>query len=100
MVGKKRDFFNMSIYTYGSLRSIGHIMVGKPTKLSTDTTVIEFIVTNHHSQPYMRRGVSWRCIVDGMGYEFLKHAQPSYLEMNLPTYLLNLNEKTIKCKGD
>ena len=44
MVGKKRDFFNMSIYTYGSLRSIGHIMVGKPTKLSTDTTAIEFTI--------------------------------------------------------
>ena len=44
MVGKKRDFLNMSIYTYGSLGSIGYIMVGKPTKLSTDTTVIEFTI--------------------------------------------------------
>ena len=43
-VGKKRDFVNMPIYTYESLRSIGHIMVGKPTKLSTDTTTIEFTV--------------------------------------------------------
>ena len=34
----------MPIYTYKSLGSIGHIMVGKPTKLSTDTTAIEFIV--------------------------------------------------------
>ena len=73
-VGKKRDFVNMPIDTYKSLGSIGHIMVDKPTKLSTDTTVIEFIVTNHHSQPYMRRGVSWRCIVDGTGYKFRRHA--------------------------
>ena len=34
----------MPIYTYESLGSIGHIMVGKPTKLSTDTTTIEFTV--------------------------------------------------------
>ena len=43
-VGKKRDFINMPIDTYKSLGSIGHIMVDKPTKLSTDTTIIEFIV--------------------------------------------------------
>ena len=43
-VGKKRDFINMPIYTYESLGSVGHIMVGKPTKLSTDTTAIEFTV--------------------------------------------------------
>ena len=34
----------MQIYTYESLGSVGHIMVGKPTKLSTDTTTIEFTV--------------------------------------------------------
>ena len=43
-VGKKRDFVNMSIYTYKSLGSVKHIMVGKPTKLSINTTVIEFTV--------------------------------------------------------
>ena len=43
-VGKKRDFVNMPIDTYESLGSIGHIMVDKPTKLSTDTTTIEFTV--------------------------------------------------------
>ena len=43
-VGKKRDFLNMPIYTYKSLESIGHIMVGKPTKLSTNSTTIEFTV--------------------------------------------------------
>ena len=43
-VRKKRDFINMSIYTYESLGSVGHIMVGKPIKLSTDTTTIEFTV--------------------------------------------------------
>ena len=43
-VGKKRDFFNMPIYTYESLGSVGYIMFGKPTKLSTDTTLIEFAV--------------------------------------------------------
>ena len=34
----------MPIYTYESLGSVGHIMVGKPTKLSIDTTTIEFAV--------------------------------------------------------
>ena len=34
----------MLIYTYESLESVGHIMVGKPTKLSTYTTAIEFTV--------------------------------------------------------
>ena len=43
-VGKKRDFVNMPIYTYESLGSIRHIMVGKLTKLSTNTTTIEFTV--------------------------------------------------------
>ena len=43
-VGKKRDFVNMTIYTYESLGSVGHIMDGKPTKLSTDATTIEFTV--------------------------------------------------------
>ena len=43
-VGKKRDFLSMPIYTYESLGSVGHIMVGKPTKLSTDTTTIEYTV--------------------------------------------------------
>ena len=43
-VGKKKDFVNMPIYTYESLGSVGHIMVGKPTKLRTDTTTIEFTV--------------------------------------------------------
>ena len=42
-VGKKRDFVNMPIYTYESLGSVRQIMVGKPTKLSIDTTAIEFI---------------------------------------------------------
>ena len=35
----------MPIYTYESLGSIRHIMVSKPTKLSTDTTIIEFTVS-------------------------------------------------------
>ena len=43
-VGKKRDFVNMPIYTYESLGSVGHIMVSKPTKLSTNTTTIEFTI--------------------------------------------------------
>ena len=43
-VGKKRDFINMPIYPYESLGSVGYIMVGKSTKLSTDTTAIEFTV--------------------------------------------------------
>ena len=43
-VGKKRDFINVLIYTYKSLGSVRHIMVGKPTKLSIDTTAIEFTI--------------------------------------------------------
>ncbi|KAL0001295.1 hypothetical protein SO802_015076 [Lithocarpus litseifolius] len=43
-VGKKRYFVNILIYTYESLGSVRHIMVGKPTKLSTDTTATEFTV--------------------------------------------------------
>ena len=43
-VRKKRDFVNMPIYTYERLGSVGHIMVGIPTKLSIDTTTIEFTV--------------------------------------------------------
>ena len=43
-VGKKRDFVNMPIYTYESLGSVRHIMVSKLTKLSTDTTTIEFTI--------------------------------------------------------
>ena len=43
-VGKKRDFINMPIYMYKSLGSVRHIMVSKPTKLSTDTTTIEFTI--------------------------------------------------------
>ena len=31
-VGKKRDFENIPIYTYESLGSIEHIMVGRPTQ--------------------------------------------------------------------
>ena len=34
----------MPIYMYESLGSIGHIMVGKPIKLSTDTIAIEFTI--------------------------------------------------------
>ena len=43
-VRKKIDFFNIPIYTYESLGSVEHIMVGKPTKLSTNTTATEFAV--------------------------------------------------------
>ena len=95
-VRKKRDFVNMPIYTYESLGSVGHIMVCKPTKLTTYTTTIEFTVV----KPPWSTLYEKRCIVDGTGYEFLRHTQLSYLEMNLPTYLLILNKRTIKCKGD
>ena len=40
--GKKRDFINVLNYTFESLGSVRHIMVSKPTKLSIDTTAIEF----------------------------------------------------------
>ena len=49
---------------------------------------------------FYRDAYTSHCIVDGMGYKFLRHTQLSYLEMNLPTYLLVLNKRTIKCKGD
>ena len=41
-VGKKRYFVNIPIYTYESLGSVGHIMVGRPAQLSTNTTTTEF----------------------------------------------------------
>ena len=41
-VGKKRDFVNIPIYTYESLGSIKHIMVGRPAQLSTDTATTKF----------------------------------------------------------
>ena len=41
-VWKKRDFENISIYTYESLGSIEHIMVGRSIQLSTETTTTEF----------------------------------------------------------
>ena len=41
-VGKKRDFVNVPSYSYESLGSVKHIMVDKPTQLSTNTTTIEF----------------------------------------------------------
>ena len=51
-VGKKRDFVNMPIYTYESLGSVGHIMVGKPTKLSTDTIAIKFTIAELAEPPW------------------------------------------------
>ena len=50
-VGKKRDFVNMPIYMYESLGSVRHIMVGKSTKLSTDTTAIEFTIAESAEPP-------------------------------------------------
>ena len=41
---KRREISLICQYTYESLGSVEHIMVGKPTKLSTDTTAIEFTV--------------------------------------------------------
>ena len=51
-VGKKRDFVSMPMYTYESLGSVGHIMVGKRTKLSTDTTAIEFTIPEPAEPPW------------------------------------------------
>ena len=44
-VGKKRNFVNVPIYTNKSFGSVEHIMVDKPTKLSTNITAIEFTIT-------------------------------------------------------
>ena len=43
-IGKKKDFVNDLIYMYESLGSVRHIMVGKSTQLSTNTTTIEFSI--------------------------------------------------------
>ena len=43
-VRKKIDSINVPIYMYESLGSVGHIMVGKPTQLSTNTTIIEVTI--------------------------------------------------------
>ena len=40
-VGKKKDFVNVPIYSYKSLGSVRHIMIGKPRQLSTYNTTIE-----------------------------------------------------------
>ena len=50
-IGKKRDFVNIPIYTYKSLGSVGHIVVGRPTQLSTDTTTTEFTKVE---QPWLK----------------------------------------------
>ena len=42
----------MLIYTCESLGSVEHIMVGKPTKLSTDTTAIEFTIVELAEPPW------------------------------------------------
>ena len=49
-VGKKRDFVNIPKYTYESVGSVRHIMVGRPTQLSTDTTITEFTTAE---QPWL-----------------------------------------------
>ena len=55
-IGKKRDFVNIPIYTYESLGSVGHIMVGKPVQLSIDTTTTEFTtVEQPWSELYEKR---------------------------------------------
>ena len=55
-IGKKRDFVNIPIYTYESLGSVGHIMVGKPVQLSIDTTTTEFTtVEQPWSELYKKR---------------------------------------------
>ena len=42
LVGKKRDFVNIPIYTYESLGSVEHIMVSKLAQLSTNTNITKF----------------------------------------------------------
>ena len=42
----------MPIYMYESLGSVRHIMVGKLTKLSTDTTTIESIIAELAEPPW------------------------------------------------
>ena len=45
----------MPIYTYESFGSVGHIMVDKPTKLSTDITAIEFTMAKAPWTLYKKR---------------------------------------------
>ena len=99
-VGKKRYFLNMPIYTYKSLGSVGHIMVGKPTKLSTDTTTMEFTIAEPPQSTLYKKRHEFEVYCRWHGLRVPRHAQLSYLEMNLPTYLLVLNKRTINCKGD
>ena len=54
-VGNKRDFINVPIYMYESLGSVWHIMVDKPTKLSIDTTAIEFTMAKAPWTLYKKR---------------------------------------------
>ena len=41
--GKKREFTNKLIWVYNSLGSVGHIMIGEPTQLTTIGSPIETI---------------------------------------------------------
>ena len=41
--GKKREFINKLIWVYNSLGSVGHIMIGEPTQLTTIGSPIETI---------------------------------------------------------
>ena len=43
-VRKKIDSINVPIYMYESLGSVRYIMVGKPTQLSINTTIIEVTI--------------------------------------------------------
>ena len=41
---ERKEIPLMFQYMYESLGSVGHIMVGKPTQLSTNTTIIEVTI--------------------------------------------------------
>ena len=99
-VGKKRDFINVPIYTYKSLGSVGHIIVGKPTKLSIDTTAIEFTTTEPPLSTLYEKRCEFEVYCRWHGLRVPKAHSTELLETNLPTYLLFLNRRTIKCKGD
>ena len=99
-VGKKRYFLNMPIYRYKSLGSVGHIMVDKPIKLSTDTTTIEFIVEEPPWSILYEKRFELEVYCWWHGLWVPKACSAELSRDELLTYLLVLNKRTIKCKGD
>ena len=90
----------MPIYTYESLGSVRHIMVGKPTKLSTNTTTIEFTVAEPPWSTLYEKRCELKVYCRWHGLRVPKACSPKLPRDEPANNLLVLNKRTIKCKGD